>query len=233
MKARRPAGQPGRPPRPLRTVVLHRLPARSLSERAYLLIRDQIVTLKLRPGAVIEESRLRRDLGLGRTPIREALQRLACERLVVNVPHRGWFVSEAAMTDLGRLTELRVELEGYAARLAAERAMAAEREAMAQLAQELDSLGEVESDLLIRLDQRIHREVWQAAHNHFLEAACEQYFTHSLRHWFLVLHLVHLKEAVVGHGSLLQAVVDGDPVRAESAMRGHVSDFEREVRRLL
>src|SRR2546423_11321626 len=60
----------------LQTVVLQSASARSQGERAYLLIRDQIVTLSLAPGSVIEEARLRQELGLGRTPIREALHRL-------------------------------------------------------------------------------------------------------------------------------------------------------------
>ncbi|TME82248.1 MAG: GntR family transcriptional regulator, partial [Chloroflexi bacterium] len=111
----------------LQTVVLQSASARSQGERAYLLIRDQIVTLRLAPGSVIEEARLRQELGLGRTPIREALQRLAHENLVTFVPHRGTFVSDINLTNLHRLTEVRTEMEGYAARLAAERATARDR----------------------------------------------------------------------------------------------------------
>jgi DNA-binding GntR family transcriptional regulator len=228
--ATRPEGRQAPPPR---TVVLHRLSARSLSERAYLLIRDQIVTLKLPPGSVIEETRLRQELSLGRTPIREALQRLAHERLVTNVPHRGWFVTDINVTDLGRVTELRVELEGYAARLAAERATADDLAAMAALVAEVEDLEVMAPDLLMQLDQRIHRAVWQASHNRFLEDACEQHFTHSLRHWFLVLPRLHMRETVIGQRTLLDAVLARDPTRAEAALRRHVIEFEQEVRRVL
>jgi DNA-binding GntR family transcriptional regulator len=218
---------------PLRTVVLPRLPARSLSERAYLLIRDRIVTLALQPGSVIEENALRQELGLGRTPIREALQRLASERLVSSVPHRGWFVTDVNITDLGRVTELRVELEGYAAHLAAQRATPVQLAAMRDLAQDLGELADTGHELLMNLDQRIHRLVWSASGNRYLEDACEVQFTHSLRHWFLVIHLVQLRAAVAEHRSVLEAIVARDPARAEETMRRHVTGFEREVRRVL
>src|ERR1700730_9993320 len=138
----------------LRTVVLHTTSARSQGERAYLLIRDQIVTLKLAPGSVIEEAKLREELGLGRTPIREALQRLAHENLVSFVPHRGTFVSDINLTDLHRLTEVRTEMEGYAARLAADRATTSDRGQMQGLMAELDTIDGADVHTLMRLDQR-------------------------------------------------------------------------------
>ena len=217
---------------PLRTVVLDGAAARSQSERAYLLIRDQIVTLKLRPGAVIEDSRLRQELHLGRTPIREALQRLAHEKLVTFVPHRGTFVTDINVTDLARLTEVRVELEGYAARLATERAAPQEQEAMQVLTRELRAL-DGDPEALIHLDQRIHRLIYRASHNRFLEDVCERYFNLSLRMWFLVLHRVHLKEAVEEQRETLDAMLARDPVRAEAAVRRHVTGFEAQIRKVL
>ena len=140
---------------PLPTVVLHQLSAWSPSERAYLLIRDLIVTLELKPGSVIEEARLCRELNLGRTPVREALKRLTHERLVRSVPHRGMFVMDINITDLARLTEVRVELEGFAARLAAERANAEDHLAMRLLIPELAGLTDTDPHHLIQFDQRI------------------------------------------------------------------------------
>src|SRR5437899_12175692 len=153
------------PDAPLHTVVLESGSARSQGERAYLLIRDQIITLKLAPGSVIEEARLREELGLGRTPIREALQRLAHENLVTFIPHRGTFVCDINLTDLHRLTEVRTEIEGYAARLAAERATAADRAQLQLLITELGTIDESDVYSLMRLDQRIHRLVYQATRN--------------------------------------------------------------------
>jgi DNA-binding GntR family transcriptional regulator len=218
----------------LHTVVLQSASVRSQGERAYLLIRDQIVTLKLAPGSVIEEARLRQELGLGRTPIREALQRLAHENLVTFVPHRGTFVCDINLTDLHRLTEVRVELEGYAARLAANRASAADRSLMEALMAELAKMDESDVHALMRLDQRIHRQVYLAMRNAFLQAMLEESFNLSLRIWFLGLDRgVPLKAAVEEHRQLLDAIVSRDADRAESVMRQHVIAFEQAIRKVL
>src|SRR4030088_1597012 len=124
--------------------------ARSQSEVAYLRIRDRIVSLDMPPGSVVQEARLREELEIGRTPIREALQRLAHENLVRSVPHRGTFVTDINITDLHRLTEVRTELEGFAARLAAERATAPDRAQMQALMTELTTIDEADVHNLMR-----------------------------------------------------------------------------------
>lgn len=226
--------RPHLPAGPLHTVVLQSASARSQSERAYLLIRDQLVTLRLAPGSVIEESRLREELGLGRTPIREALQRLAHENLVSFVPHRGTFVCDINLTDLHRLTEVRIELEGYAARLAAERATSRDRARMESLMAELDTIDESDVHNLMRLDQQIHRQVYQATRNSFLQTMLEENFNLSLRIWFLGLDRgVRLKAAVEEHRQLLAAIVAHDGDRAAGVMRQHVSGFEQAIRKVL
>ena len=218
----------------LHTVVLQSASARSQGERAYLLIRDQIVTLKLAPGSVIEETRLRQELALGRTPIREALQKLAHENLVTFIPHRGTFVTDINLTDLHRLTEIRLEMEGYAAALAAERASESDRAAMAALMKELDGTAGADVHALMRLDQRIHRQVYQSARNPFLQAMLEETFNLSLRIWFLGLERgVPLQEAVEEHRRLLDAIVSRDSSRARAVMREHVAGFEQAIRAVL
>jgi DNA-binding GntR family transcriptional regulator len=208
-----------------------------LSEQAYLLIRDQIVTLGLPPGSVIEEGRLRRELGLGRTPIREALRRLAQEDLVAVIPSRGTFVAGITITDLAGITEIRVELEAFAFRLAAERATPEDRATMRDLVAELDALqldGEpLGSEALMRVDQRLHQAVYRATHNRFLEDALERYFRLSLRLWHLVLDRVRMEEAVQEHREILEAIVAGDGGRASAAIRRHIVAFEQAVRKVL
>ena len=90
-----------------------------LSDKAYQLIRHKIITLELSPLSAIDEQALMEDLQLGRTPIREALQRLAAEDLVLLAPRRGMFVSDISITDLQKVFELRLMLESFCARLAA------------------------------------------------------------------------------------------------------------------
>ena len=208
-----------------------------LSEQAYLRIRDQIVTLSLPPGSVIEESRLRQELGLGRTPIREALKRLAQEDLVAVIPNRGTFVAGIAITDLAAITEIRVELEGFAFGLAAERATADECAAFRELISELEAIQSdgraLGSEALMQVDQRLHQAVYRATHNRFLEDALERYFRLSLRLWHLVLDRVHMEEAVQEHREILEAIVAGDGSLASAAIRRHVIAFEQAIRKVL
>ena len=208
--------------------------ARSQSEEAYLRIRERIVSLDMPPGSVVNEGRLREELSIGRTPIREALQRLARENLVRSIPHRGTFVTDVNITDLARITEVRVVLEGHAARLAAERMSGADREALTMLVEVLEEGPSLDQRELMRLDQQIHRQIYRAARNAFLEATLEQYFNLSLRLWYLVLDReVGLREAIKEHVELLRAILAGDPARAEASMHHHVTGFEQEIRKVL
>jgi len=208
--------------------------ARSQSEAAYMRIRDRIVSLDMAPGSVVHESRLREELEIGRTPIREALQRLALENLVKSIPHRGTFVTDVNITDLARITEVRVVLEAHAARLAAERLAGQDRVAVQELLAVLEGSGAADQRELMRLDQRIHRQIYRAARNSFLESTLERYLNLSLRLWYLVVdQQVRLREAVAEHIELLRAVLAGDGSRAEDSMRRHVTGFEREIRRVL
>ena len=208
--------------------------ARSQSEAAYLRIRDRIVSLDMPPGSVVQEARLREELEIGRTPIREALQRLALENLVKSIPHRGTFVTDVNITDLARITEVRVVLESHAAKLAAERLLASDRPAIQELLDVLEAGGATDQRELMRLDQRIHRQIYKAARNSFLENTLERYLNLSLRLWYLVLdHGVRLRDAVAGHVELLRAVLAGDAAQAEESMRRHVTGFEREIRKVL
>src|SRR5437879_10982793 len=116
-----------------------RVEARAQSEEAYLRILERIVCLDMAPGSVVNEARLREDLKIGRTPIREALQRLARENLVRSIPHRGTFVTDVNVTDLARITEVRVVLESHAARIAAEKLVAADREVIEDVLELLTS----------------------------------------------------------------------------------------------
>src|SRR6266704_6965963 len=113
--------------------VAERVEARSQSEAAYLRLLERIVRLEMPPGSVVNEAQLREDLRIGRTPIREALQRLARENLVRSIPHRGTFVTDVNITDLARITEVRVVLEAHAARLAAEKLAGANRDLIEEL----------------------------------------------------------------------------------------------------
>ena len=212
-----------------------RLPdEQSLADRAYYAIREWIVTLDLAPGSVVNERELMGRLGLGRTPVREALRDLASEQLVDVFPRRGMFVSGVDVGDIAGLSEVRLVLETEAARLAAERRNETDLEETAALLEELArTSGEQRERRLIDLDERIHRHVAHCAHNPFLEATLEQYYVLALRIWFLALERVALGEAIGEHHAILEAIRDGDAGRAAEAMRAHVVSFERAIRAVL
>jgi DNA-binding GntR family transcriptional regulator len=204
--------------------------ASSLAERAYHAIRGLIVGLELRPGAVIDERELIERLGIGRTPVREALRLLAQERLVEVFPRRGMFVTGVDVRDLARISEVRRVLEPEAARLAAERATEKDRAELQVLYMEIGTRGSE----LIDLDERIHRAVYRAAHNDLMEATLGQYYVLALRIWMIAIDRAHeLEQAVEAHRDLLEAIIRGDGQRAATVMRAHVENFEQAMHRVL
>jgi DNA-binding GntR family transcriptional regulator len=204
--------------------------AEQLADRAYWGLRDRIVDLRLPPGAPLREEELMREMGIGRTPLREAVKRLALEHLVVVRPRRGTRVTDVLAEDVARFAEVRAGLEAQAARLAAERIGPPDREEAAVLAAEVAGAAAAGAEERLRLDERIHRFAWRAACNPYLQATLEGYYTLSLRVWHLVLERVPSAHAAVHeHDVLLDALVSGDGARAEAAMRAHVVGFERQV----
>ncbi len=205
-----------------------------VAERAYVELRDRIVTLRLAPGTVLREDELMRAMEIGRTPLREAVKRLALENLVTVEPRRGTFVTAVEATDIMNISEVRAELEAYAAELAALRmdgGARARAEALMEEVEEVEELSRPEDrDWLMRFDERIHRFIWEASGNPYLVDTLERYFTHSLRIWYLVLDRVPgLGHAVHDQTHLLKAVLAHNGPRARDTMREHVLAFQREI----
>jgi DNA-binding GntR family transcriptional regulator len=199
------------------------------ADRAYLAIRGLIVSLELPPGAVIDERELMQRLGLGRTPVREALRQLAQEQLVEVFPRRGMFVTGVDVRDLARISEVRAALEPEAARLAAERATDDERDELADLGGGIRRGAD-----LMNLDEQIHRAIYRAAHNDLLEKTLGEYYVLALRIWMIALDRAEdLEEAVEAHRDLIQAIVVANGNRAAKLMRAHVEDFEQSMRQVL
>ena len=204
---------------------------RLVAERAYVELRDRIVTLQIAPGTVLREDELMREMEIGRTPLREAVKRLALENLVSVRPRRGTFVTDVEASDIVNITEVRVELEAYAAELAATRMDDQAREVAEALLAEVEELRRPDDqDWLMHFDERIHHFIWEAAGNPYLLDTLERYFTHSLRIWYLVLDRVPgLGHAVHDQAHLLEALLARDGARSREIMREHVLEFQREI----
>ncbi len=210
-------------------------PPALLADQAYEELRDRLVTLRIRPGEPIDEERLGQELAMGRTPIREAIKRLALENLVTVFPRRGTFAAEINIKDLAHITEVRMVLEARAAALAAERLTATTRSELNSLITELhESRGGEDMAALMALDTRIHRFIYRACDNPFLAETLQRYFNLSLRIWYLVIdRLPHLFQRVHEHETMLQAIAAREPERAAQIAAGHVDTFEREIRSVL
>jgi DNA-binding GntR family transcriptional regulator len=191
----------------------------TLTDRAYRAIEEQIVTLKLSPGAVISEAVLSKRLRIGRTPIREAIQRLARERLMVIMPRRGIMVSEVNVHTQLRLLEVRRELERLIARGAARRATAGERAQFAAIAAGMEKAGRKNDDtVFMRLDREFNLLCLQAARNEFAAGAMVLMQGLSRRFWY-----IHYKEAADLplaarlHADIARAIAGADREAAATA----------------
>jgi DNA-binding GntR family transcriptional regulator len=210
-------------------------PRELLADRAYVDLRDRIVTLRIAPGAPIDEDQLGAELEMGRTPVREAIKRLALENLVTVFPRRGTFASEINITDLAHISDVRTQLEGHAAYRAAERITDAQRVELEELLVALGhSQGSDDVVGLMALDARVHRFIYRCAGNPYLEETLGRYFNLSLRIWHLVLdRLPHLFARVHEHDDVLHAIAAGEAARARDILAEHIATFEQEIRAVL
>jgi DNA-binding GntR family transcriptional regulator len=211
-------------------------PGRSLADRAYLALRDRLITLQIRPGEPIDDVSVAGELQLGRTPVREALKRLEDDRLVVAYPRRGTFATNVDITDLIFINEIRIQLEPLAARRAAERATGQQRAEIQKLITRFASADEIPSNRtdLMRLDLEVHRAIYQAAGNPHLEDVLIRYHNLATRMFCLFLErLPAVGEHVNEHADLLAAIIAGDGDRAAELARAHVIGFEAGVRAVI
>ncbi|WP_105031957.1 GntR family transcriptional regulator [Arthrobacter ruber] len=209
---------------------------RSLAEVAYERIRDRLLMLDIKPGDLINDDELAKDLGVGRTPVREALKRLELDRLVVSYPRRGTFATWVEVTDLAFISEIRTQLEPLAASRAARVATEPVRERLRAVMRDVELFDASAASVIetLRLDARVHQGIYAAAANPHLEDVLIRYDNLATRIWCMVLdRLPDLAHHVHEHVDLLRAVIDGDEARAGELARNHVSGFEHAVRETL
>lgn len=202
----------------------------TLREQAYHQLRDLIVRLEFAPGDVLREEDLQKQLEIGRTPIREALQRLAREHFVTVIPRRGMFVSGIEVSELSLLFETRTVLEPYAARLAASRGSESLWEAMDEALASVAANAAAED--LMAIDRTCHELMWQAAGNRFLTDTLDMLYAQSDRLWHLYLaEVADMSEAVEEHGTILTALRAGDSDQASELIGEHIRVFDAQIRR--
>ena len=165
--------------------------AETMTEQAYRLIEEQIVTLRLKPGDILSEQMLSANLRIGRTPIREALQRLAREGLVTILPRKGILVSDINPRSQLLLLEVRRELERLLSRAGAERATVEQRDKLIAVADGMDRAARTNDDLaFMRLDRTLNQLMVEAAHNDYAARSMKLLQGLSRRFWYM-----HYREA--------------------------------------
>lgn len=198
-----------------------------LSDVAYQGLRTAIIRAELLPGSPIDEKECMERLEVGRTPLREALQRLAQEDLLLAVPQRGYFVSSTSATDFFQLQEFRLQAEVWAARLAATRISDVQLNRFAALIEEARAGVEakrMETEWHLGIDEEMHRLIAEASGNSYLVQALTRLYALSVRSLYVsrmpvALLFEDLKDMVVIH----EALSSRNPDNAEQAMRAHLS----------
>lgn len=204
----------------------------TLTDRAYRTIEERIVTLKIRPGAIIGEAQLSKQIGIGRTPVREALQRLAREGLVMVLPRRGIVVTEVSPVSQLRLLEVRREVERLIARQASRLARPEQRERLIQIATEMELVAKSDREIdFLRLDQEMNFLLLSAARNEFAEAAMVPMHGLSRRFWYI--HWCNSADLLLTatlHGAIARAVANSIPEAAAAAL-DNLMDYLEEFTR--
>ncbi|MGA8750450.1 MAG: GntR family transcriptional regulator [Pseudolabrys sp.] len=206
--------------------------ADTLTEQAYRLIEEQIVTLRLKPGDVLSEQMLSATFDIGRTPIREALQRLAREGLITILPRKGILVSDINPRSQLLVLEVRREIERLLSRAGAERATKEQRAQLQEIAQGMDRAAKTNNDLeFMRLDREFNRLMIDCAHNDFAARSMKLLQGLSRRFWYM-----HYREAADLplcarlHANQARAIAQGNSeaaARASDKLMDYVETFTR------
>jgi DNA-binding GntR family transcriptional regulator len=196
-------------------------PARA---QVYAALRDAIVTATIEPGRQISENELAAMLGVSRTPVREALQRLSEERLVAIVPQLGTFVTRISSTGVGDAQFVREALECAAIREAAKRAGRDDVAALEAIVRRQDETREAaDFDRFYVLDDELHRALCDLSGHDIAWSLSQRAQGHLNRVRHLSLPMPsYLAEMIEEHRTVVAAVAVNDPDEAEHALRHHL-----------
>ncbi|GJD52167.1 HTH-type transcriptional repressor RspR [Methylobacterium crusticola] len=212
------------------------IPFKGKAPHAYRELKRRILTFALEPGQLLNEADLVDELALGRTPIREAIQRLAAEKLVVARPRQTPFVAPILAHELAEIVEIRLVLEVPAARLAAERGSAQQRERLGMAGTQFrEHAGRPDDGTgILTSDAAIHGLIAAMSRNTFMADYAERLASFSQRIWWLSVQNTHRDEGFVRcHDELIATVCAGDVNAAGRAAEAHVELFRTRLGRLL
>jgi DNA-binding GntR family transcriptional regulator len=205
----------------------------TLAEQAYNAIEELIMTATLMPNTFVSELKLSEDLGIGRTPVREALKRLEADGLVAIIPSRGIFVTEVDLKQQLMVLEVRRQLERLIAMRAARHATAAERKRFQELISLMQDAADTDdSEQFMRYDQEFNSLLDHAARNPIATKLMRPLRSMSRRFWFqnYSRQQESLKMGAKTHTAVMRAVADGNVEAAGKLMdelMDYVEDFAK------
>jgi DNA-binding GntR family transcriptional regulator len=199
------------------------------TEKAYQLLWDKITSLELAPGEILDISALANELGFSHISIQEALSLLVHDHLV-EAPPRGLYVAGLRVSDLEKISTIRLNLETLAAQQATLHANPDDLVILQTLCEEVAQ----DTRELFTLDQRFHQAIARAAHNNYLADTLQRLYGLSKRLWFLALpYLDFLPSAVSSHINLVDAIRDGNESLAMEIMQNHIEEFYLKIREII
>lgn len=197
----------------------------NLTEQAYRELEEMIATLELAPGTVVSEAALSKQLGIGRTPVREAMQRLARERLLLILPRRGCIVADSRPDEELSVIEARRPIEILVVRTAAVRANAEERQKFERIATAMTAtLTSEDFNAFARLDAEFNELCLAACRNPIAASMMQLITTMNRRFWFMHHGRTLPTEGVARHVEIAAAIARGDADGAARAT-GHLLDY--------
>lgn len=207
----------------------------SLMSQAYEAIKHRIFTLQFAPGAFLNEVSISEELGIGRTPVRQAIQSLADEGLVDILPRKGTMVRPVSLDEVAQIIEARLVVEPHCTAMAARRVVQADlvapRNILAAAQREIDANNGVGE--LMCLDRSFHAWVAEISGNRVIADIISRLHNRSLRFWFISLSTPdHLAQVQTEHLAILQAIGARDELAASEAARKHILSFRNTILRV-
>jgi len=200
----------------------------SLAEQAYGELEEKLVTLELPPGSLVSEGQLIDMTGFGRTPVREAIQRLAQQELLLVMPRKGLKVTSVSRGGMLHILEARKPIERLIAYRAALNARDAQRSELASIARQLTISHDSFEDFL-KLDHKLDDLLDDCAGNPFASAAVSPLRSHCRRFWYFYRHRMQLSDSISAHSKMVRLVARREYNGAQKASDGVIAVMERLV----
>ena len=202
-----------------------------LRDLVFEALREAIINGTLKPGERLMEVQLAEEMGVSRTPVREAIRKLELEKLVVMVPRKGAYVADISKTEIAEVFEIRRALEGLAAQLAADRATDDQLETLERyLFRISEAIDKGDLEATIMLDTEFHNELYQAANNERLGEMINNLREHIQRYRSTSLaHPGRMKQALSEHRRIVESIGKRDATLAKKLAEEHIINAENSL----